>query len=222
MKMLTSDDYNFRKTVEECNGVGLRIAEKLGLSPQAVSARLNSAKHLYWWKQFKRAKNRAPVVNKAAENEETFTPSNEGAEEIINQTNLKLRSLVIKHRGKLNLVADELGIPKGVDFVEEYLNSDHNRGWWALCRFNPENDFEKEDTEESAQETLPLTASGADWVEMLTAPLDEDADGISEDKNEIALLREQISVLQEEMAKYKQVISLYEAAHKMVSTQTRT
>ena len=204
MKMLTSDDYNFRKTVEECNGVGLRIAEKLEISPQAVSARLNSAKHLYWWKQFKRSRSRSLATNETTENEERF-PATESAEEIINQTNLKLRGLVIKHRGKLNLVANELGIPNGVDFVEEYLNSDHNRGWWALCRFNPENDFEKADNEVSAQETLPLATSKE-----------------STDKSEIALLREQISVLQEEMARYKQVISLYEAAHKMVSTQTHT
>ena len=211
MKMLTSDDYSFRKTVEECNGVGLRISKKLGISPQAVSARLNSAKHLYWWKQYKRDKNRAPHSS-TVEAEKKMTT--ESAEEVINKTNLKLRELVVRHRGNLSLVAKELGIPKGVDFVEEYLNSEKNYAWWALCRFNPENDFKKREEQEAkaAQEAQ----------EAQRSLLLQEQDAPTADKNEIALLREQISALQDEMAKYKQVISLYETAHKMVSTQTHT
>ena len=146
MKMLTMDDYNFRKVVEEQNGVGLRIAESLNISPQAVSARLNSERHLHWWTQFKREKRKnvgnasvtsvvisknpaqteLPVATESSTSTETL---DEGVQNIIDKSNLKLRELVIKYRGDLRLVAADLGIPKGVDFVEEYLNSEHNTEW---------------------------------------------------------------------------------------------
>lgn len=148
MKMLTVDDYTFRKVVEACDGVGLRAAEQLGVSPQAVSARLNSERHLHWWKQFKRNKRKSAFNNVPSKEEKTVP-----VQEIIDRTNLKLRELVIKFRGDLHLVALELGIPKGANFVEEYLNSDNNREWWSLCRFNPEKS-EHEEEEPSALEKM--------------------------------------------------------------------
>jgi predicted transcriptional regulator len=207
MKMLTMDDYNFRKVVEEQNGVGLRIAESLGISPQAVSARLNSERHLHWWTQFKREKRKNLgntsttniVISKNPAQEElpmalsessTSTENlDEGVQNIIDKSNLKLRELVIKYRGDLRLVAADLGIPKGVDFVEEYLNSEHNVEWWSLCRFNPENDFN--------------TAASK---EVETPPVQNE---------ELSVLKERVSLLEKEVEKYRKVVALYETAHKL-------
>lgn len=212
MKMLTMDDYNFRKVVEEQNGVGLRIAESLNISPQAVSARLNSERHLHWWTQFKREKRKnvgnasatsvvisknptqteLPVATESSTSTETL---DEGVQNIIDKSNLKLRELVIKYRGDLRLVAADLGIPKGVDFVEEYLNSEHNTEWWSLCRFNPENDFNTESAKEA----------GAPPVQ----------------NDELSVLKERVSLLEKEVEKYRKVVALYETAHKLaVSSET--
>lgn len=135
-KSLSVNDVEFRRIVEECDGVGLRVAERLGITPQAVSRRLHGEKHFAWWMNYKKTR----AQRQAAA---------QGVEETIASTNAKLRALVEKHQGNLGAVAAEMGLNEasGVPFVKEYLENDQNRAWWDAFQsrlHTPEPDNELE------------------------------------------------------------------------------
>lgn len=106
--MLRVTEEQFKNLIITFEGNGKAVAEHLGVTPSCVSARLKK-KHGTWWASYKAGKAQKNQLLREARAEE-------------------FRKIVVRHKGNLQEIAQELGIR--APSVSVRLNSPENSAWW--------------------------------------------------------------------------------------------
>jgi predicted transcriptional regulator len=112
MAFMNLTEPQFRELVITFEGNGKALAEHLGVTPSAVSARLKN-KNKEWWAEYKQSRQQKYNLLKQARAEE-------------------FRAIVVRHRGDLDSIAKELGIQRATVYAK--LNGAENAEWWSAYR----------------------------------------------------------------------------------------